>query len=166
KAVGILAPDKDRDPAKGDRALEALTIRNNVVYFGGSGGGVGIQVGKEGGKHVIANNAIVSAATANWSCFDLGLAPTAYYSDHNLCWAPAARGGKWEATRGALSAWRSTGLDGRSLSLDPKFKKAAVSDFDFTPAPGSPLIEAGDPAHAAATDMSGRARPAPPDIGA
>jgi len=166
RATGIVAPDKDRNPAKGDRPLDAVTIRNNVVYFASTSGGTGIQLGKEGTRHVIVNNAILSAATSNWSCFDLNLAPTAYYSDHNLCWAPAARGGKWEANRGALSAWRSTGLDVSSLSQDPKFKKPGVTDFDFAPDLGSPLIDAGDPKHFTPTDVTGKPRPTPPDIGA
>jgi hypothetical protein len=161
--AAISAPDKDRDVAKGDGPLDAVTIRNNVVYYAATGGGTGIRLGTEGTGHVVASNAILSAGS-NSTCFALGLASTAYYSDHNLCWVGSP--GHWESRYAALTAWQATGLDLHSLNQDPMFVKAAIAGYDFTAAAGSPLIGAGDPAHSAISDILGTPRSTPPDIGA
>jgi hypothetical protein len=46
---------------------------------------------------------------------------------------------------------------------DPMFADAPT---DFTPAGGSPLVNAGDPTNSPAADMNGKARDSQPDIGA
>jgi hypothetical protein len=48
------------------------------------------------------------------------------------------------------------------MSLDPLF----ISNSDYRPAPGSPLIDAGLPGNAPADDITGQLRDGHPDIGA
>jgi hypothetical protein len=153
-----------RDPL--DLPQTAVKVLNNTVYLASSVQNTGIVVGLEGKDYVIASNAVLGTGH-NWSCFGYDLAPAAYYADHNLCWSVDGTNGSWEAKAGSLSAWQaSSGLDMHSLLKDPMFKNAALTGYDFTPAPGSPLVGAGDPTRGATTDFAGKVRPTPPDIGA
>jgi len=148
-----------------DLTLQAVQVLNNTVYQIGTEG-VGITLGGQGTNHVLAGNAVVGTAKTQWTCLGLDLAASAYYSDHNLCWDAAEKSGAWTKD-GALAAWQTkSGLDAHSLWADPMFKNAADSSYDFTAQAGSPLLGAGDPAHGSTVDISGKARPSPPDIGA
>lgn len=80
---------------------------------------------------------------------------------------PDEPSGPWASGAGNLAAWQAkSGLDLHSIAADPKFTRAADSNFDFTAAAGSPLLGAGDPTHGAKIDIAGNTRPAAPDIGA
>jgi len=52
------------------------------------------------------------------------------------------------------------------MMADPMLKMAALTDYDFSPAVGSPLIGAATPSHCASLDLAGDQRPSPADIGA
>jgi hypothetical protein len=162
---GISVHPTSGSESSGDLPLNAVQVLNNTVYAVGTEG-VGITVGGEGSNYVVAGNAVVGTAATEWSCFSLDLATSAYYSDHNLCWDAAYAPGVWNKDM-ALADWQTkTGLDTHSLYADPMFKNAAVSSYDFTALPGSPLIGAGDPTKGSTVDIAGKTRPSPPDIGA
>jgi hypothetical protein len=46
----------------------------------------------------------------------------------------------WDARLGSLEATQKAGLDVHSLAKDPRFKRAALEGYDFSPATGSPLL--------------------------
>jgi hypothetical protein len=166
---GIVAyPDGTQ--AADDLPLDAAQVLNNTIYFAAADAqSTGIVVGGQGSNHVIAANAVLSSSssTSGWSCLDFDLPVTAYYSDHNLCWDAVDPKGDWEFGSGPLAAWQmKSGLDMHSLNQDPMFKNAALTGYDFSAAPGSPLIGAGDPTHGSSIDIDGMMRSSPPDIGA
>ncbi len=64
----------------------------------------------------------------------------------------------------SLSAWQSaSGFDKHSKMTDPMFVSAPTN---YTPATGSPLVNAGDAANSPTVDLNGKLRDAMPDIGA
>jgi hypothetical protein len=150
-------------------------IRNNTIYFDNGGqGGNGIVVGEEGTGHVIANNVIftTTAPTSDrFGCLNLPLPHASYaFVDNNACAFPSSASAFWELTSSSasLAAWQTVGggFDEHSINGNPRFTRPALAAFDFSPAAGSPLISAGDAAHASATDLAGKTRPSPPDMGA
>ena len=152
-------------------------IRNNTIYFDNGGlGGNGIVVGEEGTGHVVANNVIFTTTAPSsdqdkFVCLKLPLGRAAYsFVDNNACAFPSSRSAFWEesSSSGSLGAWQavSGGFDKHSVDGDPTFTRPGLGGFDFSAAAGSPLIAAGDAAHAPAKDLAGKPRPAPPDIGA
>jgi hypothetical protein len=164
---GIVAGVRTQDRQPGDLPLNAITIRNNTLYFSAdvASESTGITLGAEGTKHVVVSNAILSSAAGNWSCFDLGLVPSAYQADRNLCWNRHGSS-TWDRGKGTLRVVQAAGLDLHSLARDPKFKKVRLGDYDFSPGPGSPLIGAGDSTLGSPIDFNGLRRQTPPDIGA
>jgi hypothetical protein len=164
---GIVVPAETVNP--GDDASGNITIRNNTIWFGPAmvGGANGIRVGVEGSGYTVENNLVVYSANQageGVNCFDYSLGLSAYSAiDHNACYSAFA-GTKWEKSRGSLSAWRSaSGFDAASFTSDPQL---VAPGTDFTPGPTSPLLGKADPAHAPATDLTGKTRDAQPDIGA
>ena len=143
-------------------------IRNNTIHFPASvanpqSSGYGISIGTEGTGYVVANNAILFSL-GGFFCFDLPLPASAYaFVDYNLCSGVPSLAG-WEFAKGSLAAWRTaTGFDGHSLTSAPLF---TTPPSDYTPQTSSPLLGAGDAAHAATVDFNNKSRPAPPSIGA
>jgi len=151
--TGIIAGN--HAPRSQDPVNERITIRNNTIYAPSSSH-TGITVMREGTGHVVANNVVYYGGTAG-QCFDLPLAASAYASlTTNAC------NGSW-----------GTSLDSNRVVLTGLPFVAAGADF--TPAAGSPLVDAattssfssvavGSPTWSA-TD-TGMARDGQPDIGA
>jgi hypothetical protein len=83
--------------------------------------------------------------------------------DHNVCGGAT----RWEAKSNApLGAWQSaSGFDKASQAVDPRFANAPA---DLTPAAGSPLLGAADPARTPANDAKGKTRrtTSPSDVAA
>jgi hypothetical protein len=168
---GIVVPTSACTCTKGCDTNTGAIIRNNTIYFPGSAPGIAaIRVTTEGTGHVVANNAILVEKGSGTSCFSLPLPKSSYrLVDHNLCYGA----GRWELSRGSLSAWRAaTGFDTSSLDAAPKFVNVPA---DFTPAAGSPLVGAAHPVEFSPAAMgsaawspsdAGKKRDAGPDIGA
>jgi hypothetical protein len=167
ESQAIAAPDRARGAE--DQPMSGVIVRNNSVFFGAASHGTGILLGEENAGYVLSGNAMqYVGAGPRWDCFRLRVPPAAYITvDHNLCHAPGVAGGEWVDGAGTLAAWQAaTGLDARSTDADPGFTDTA-GPWDLRPAgPGSPLVDAGDPAASAPTDRLGLPRDATPDIGA
>jgi parallel beta-helix repeat protein len=175
RSIGIgwgnpLAPHSAQDPGG-----TAGVIRNNTIYFDNAGqGGTGVLVAEEGTGHVVANNAIFTTTVPTsdkFGCLKLPLPPASYaFVDNNACSFPSGSNAFWElnSSSASLAAWQTAGggFDKHSISRALKLTMPALANFDFSPAAGSPLIRAGDTAHASATDLTGKTRPSQPDIGA
>ena len=166
--AGISVPAKTY--RAGDDVNTANIIRNNTIYFGpkATGGGTGITVKTQGTNHVIANNTVYYSATSagqGVNCFAYPLALSSYaFINNNHCYSAAPY--SWVATRGTLAAWRTyatSGFDSASVTGNTLFTAVGTN---FTPAAGSILIGRGDAAHGATRDITGKARPSPPAIGA
>jgi hypothetical protein len=149
------------------------TVRNNTIYFTDAvTSGTGIDI-RSGNGHVIENNAIyftvTKSADSGTLCYNLPANPTTVVSvaDYNVCKIPSD--GHWmnnppDYAGMSLSAWQSaSGLDKHSKTANPLFTNAPA---DFTPASGSPLVNAGHPANSPKVDLTGRTRDSQPDIGA
>jgi parallel beta-helix repeat protein len=152
-----------------DSPMNAVQILNNTIYFQTTtADSVGITVGQQGTNHVIANNVILGSTPNMLHCLDYDLSPSAYYSDYNVCWNLGGSVTAWEFTSNDdLTTWQTkSGLDQHSMTADPMLKMAALTNYDFSPAVGSPLIGAATSAHCASVDLSGNQRPSPSDIGA
>jgi parallel beta-helix repeat protein len=170
RQIGIWMPTSASADAQDD-INERNVIRNNTIWFGSSsnGGAVGIRIGTEGMGHIISNNTVYYGSTTagnGVSCFDYSLALTAYaFINNNHCYSAATYA--WVEGRGDISAWRTysaaQGFDTASITGNPLFTNAPT---DFTPLVGSPLIGAGDALHESAFDITGKARPGLPSIGA
>lgn len=164
-------------PSQAARAVDDVNtrnkIRNNTVWFGPNAvnGGNGIIVGTEGTGHIIANNTVYYSASSGGlngvNCFDYPLALADYaFINNNHCYSAAAY--EWVNGRDTLASWQSYatayGFDSASIAgVDPMFTTAGT---DFTPATGSPLINAGNALHGSTLDITGKTRPALPAIGA
>ena len=162
-ATAILAPASGSD--SGDWTCDQITVRNNSIDIDG---GQGIAVVSEGGGHVIANNAIYDsgAGSGGVGCFRYDLPASAYSAiDNNVCYTNGK--GEWAVGKGQLSAWTaSSGFDQNSKQVDPQFA-SVMSPYSLGPASmTSPLVNAGAPAHASSTDITGKARDSQPDVGA
>jgi len=162
-ATAILVPMSGSD--SGDGTCDQITIRNNSIDIDG---GQGIGLVDEGKGHVVTNNAIYSGGLGNGGvgCFRLNLPTSAYDAvNDNICFTNGK--GEWAIGKGQLPAWTAaTGFDAASMQVDPQFKSVVVP-YDLTPASAaSPLVNAGDPKNAAATDLTGKTRDEQPDIGA
>lgn len=149
-----------------------MVVRNNTIYFAsGATSGNGISV-LSGTGHVLENNAIYYAVTKAGSsdnvCYQLPAKPAAALkmADYNICLIPG--GADWMIAYGSagmsLATWQGqSGFDKHSLMTDPMFTNAPN---DFTPAAGSPLINAGDASNSPSVDLNGKTRDSQPDIGA
>jgi hypothetical protein len=174
-ATGISVPEKPRDGTRGDDLNTANTIRNNTIWFGpnASGSNTGISVNTEGTNYVISNNTVSSSQTSgSLNCFNYSLELGAYdFINNNHCYSSSVSN-NWVAGYATLAAWwtHAPGFDTASITGNPLFP-APGTDFTapgtyFTPATGSPLIGAGTAAHMSATDLTGKAHPVTPAIGA
>jgi hypothetical protein len=163
--IGIDATNRGSDDTNNGNI-----IRNNTIWFSSvlTGTGTGISLGGEGTGHVVSNNTISSAQTAgSVSCYKYPLTLSSYtFINNNHCYSSVAN--TWEATRGSLSAWRTTsGFDSASITGAPNFVNASSSTgYDFKPNTGSPLIGAGSSVYKSAMDILGTTRPTQPAVGA
>jgi hypothetical protein len=128
------------------------TIRNNTIYNTGSDAGAAISIDgqRSGTNYVVTGNAILDAASMAY-CFNYGASGINYW-DYNLCSGPAT----WEAGR-TLAQWQGLGHDVHSSAAAPQFT-STVAPYDFTPAVGSPLVNAGTTA-ASCTVLGGVNQP-------
>jgi parallel beta-helix repeat protein len=152
-----------------DQMQTGVQVLNNTIYFDQpSARATGIAVGLEGTNYVVASNVVVSTSAVQFECYGYDLPASAYYIDYNSCWSLKGTIDGWEGASGAsLANWqKASGLDKHSFTANPMFKTAAITNYDFRPATGSPLIGAGDPTHSATMDILGNMRPSPSDIGA
>jgi hypothetical protein len=155
-----------------DDPTNNTVVRNNTIYFTETAtSGKGISV-SSGTGHTLENNAIyfvaTKAGTSDNLCYGLPSSPaSAMISvDYNICEIPS--NAHWASAPGSsamtLAAWQAlSGLDNHSKLTDPMFSNPPT---DFTPAAGSPLLNAGDPANSPSTDLNGKLRDSQPDIGA
>jgi hypothetical protein len=144
---GIISPQDAARPGMDD-VQNDTTIRNNTIYLTGTSvANNAILVGTEGTGHVIANNAVYSEGGA---CVSTTLPAGAYaFVGNNACSGGAAWGTTYDATP--------------HVSSNPRF---TAPPANLTPAAGSPLIGAGNPAYAPPWDFTMKVRPTPPSIGA
>ncbi len=166
-SVGIMAHyNGSVDPQ--DVPMNAVQILNNTIYLQTTAtDSGGIQVGLQGTNHVIANNVILGSTPNMLHCLSYDLSPSAYTSDYNVCWNLGGSVTGWESVTGtSLANWQSkSGLDLHSKTVNPMLKAPALTNYDFSPAAGSPLI-GGALSLATTVDITGAARPTPADIGA
>jgi parallel beta-helix repeat protein len=159
----IAVPDRSRE--SNDLALGAVKIRNNTLFARSTRPVKGIVLGGEGTGHQSLSNALLSLGSGGFTCFEYDLAHSRYgVRNNNLCYgSPTAA---WTAAYPTLAAFRTaSGADGASKDSNPMFT-STVEPFNFTPALGSPLINAGHPTLSAVTDINGKSRGTTPDIGA
>ena len=150
-----------------DDPTNNAVVRNNTIYFtNAAASGQGIAV-SSGTGHKVQNNAIYFAATtpgpSDNLCYRVSGSATSAIAaaDYNVCLIPS--GAHWSGSSG-LSDWQTaTGFDTHSKMTDPMFTNPTT---DFTPAAGSPLVNAGDATCSASGDLRGTQRDAQPDIGA
>ncbi|MBN1774704.1 MAG: right-handed parallel beta-helix repeat-containing protein [Deltaproteobacteria bacterium] len=164
--TALAVPDRDR--GTGDAETTGAVVRNNSIWVG-AGGGTGVALRTEGTGHLLVSNAIHFAGADSWSCLRADLPAASYAAiDYNACWFPAAGGGRWEATAGALAAWQAaSGFDEHSRNTDPGFAAPAGPDWDLAAAAETAaIVDSGDPARSAPTDFFGAARGTAPDMGA
>jgi hypothetical protein len=135
--VGIAVPGGD-DPVSGTaQQTTGAVVRNNTVYL--TGGGTGISVGGSGSGHVVENNVV----QCNGACYSVSGATTNDYNAYYNCGDGVVGSHSWKRAPGWVTPGR-----------------------DFHPAAGSRLIGAGDAAQSSRIDITGKARPSPPSIGA
>lgn len=141
-----------------DALNERITFRNNTISFpfvANQWEQYGIHIGSEGSGYVVTNNAVHYSGGLS-RCFSYPLASSAYSTlSNNAC------NGTW-----------GTGYDSNRVTFSGS---PFVSGTDFTPAAGSPLVDAGASTSYSsqaigsqswsATD-TGRMRDGSPDIGA
>ena len=175
--AGIGAGDEAAAAGGHDDSNNAITFRNNTIWYGPtSNGGVlaGIAIGTvEGTGYVFANNTITytaSSANQGVNCFDIGRGfANVSFMNNNHCNATSVTA-VWEKTHGATRyAWQtySSGLDSASITSAPDFVNATSSTgYDFHPNTGSPLLGKGFNANAPTVDLSGTSFFNPPAIGA
>lgn len=136
---GVAAPleaARDNNPAS-----SRLVVRNNTVYL--TAGGVGIQTGLEGGKHVVANNAVQSSGSCYlWEGGSDAYAERDYNAYRSCADAPVGR---------------------HAIVADPQWTDPGI---DLRPMGGSPLVGVGDPTQRPVSDITGAVRPATPSVGA
>ncbi len=176
-SLGTLDPRAVGDPTytkwdgQPDDPSANITVRNNTVYFTPSApSGVAVLVGSGTGDR-IENNAFAYAAGQAGPSDNLFLSLPALSAvtlvDYNLGEIPA--GAHWAvSTAGGLGmslpAWQTaSAFDLHSKMANPMF---VFPPGNCAPAPGSPLIQAGDPADCPATDLNGSSSGSPPAIGA
>lgn len=144
-------------PGAGDASSANVTVRQNTIYYPGSGsGGRGISVIRDTG-HVVVSNAIYFASPSGGQCFNYPLSAASYgLLSNNAC-----------------NATWNTSYDSNRIALTESPFEAAGSDY--RPRIGSPLHDRGNPDNHAAVAVgqttwspSGLAatRTAPFDVGA
>ena len=165
----IKAPTKSR--SAGDIALNKVTIRNNSIYTSSSG--TGINLGLEGTQHTVVSNAIHYTGTEKFTCFNLGLATSAYTAiDNNTCYFPnALASSEWEAGSGTnpnpLGAWQGlSGVSVNSQNVNPEFKDPSLPQVDLSPQNISSAIVGAGHNTSSPKDYRGKTRDAQPDAGA
>lgn len=158
----VSVPDRSR-PSE-DQPMDAVTVRNNTLVARSSSNVVGISLGGEGRGHVAVSNALLSLGSGNFDCFQYDLPDQEYGArDNNLC--HAASDASWTGDGATLGAWSAASTADRASSVaDPLFVSSRAP-FDWTPAEGSPLLNAGH-ALSAPNDYTGRERGHAPDVGA
>jgi parallel beta-helix repeat protein len=177
-AARTSVPSCTPDPITGKVCTDTPSTRgrviNNTIYSSSAAtrGVTGIVAGFEGSGYVIANNSVVYMGTSSlWasSCFNYNLDASAYeFINNNHCYVPSVAY-KWEFNHGGtLAAWQAysgaSSFDTLSIAgVDPKFANPGT---DFTPTPGSPLLQAGSSVYKSAFDYFGIARASVPSIGA
>ena len=149
-SIGISSPN--RATSAPDTDVTGTIVRNNTVYFAGSGNGRSYYIGERGANYVVTNNIGYHAnALAGDSCFDFDLVAGAYDTvNSNLCFGASFDSG-------------TTGMDGMASTADPLFLNAPDDlRIDDT----SPAYNSGSTVSAASSDMLGNVRDANPDRGA
>ncbi|WP_437530384.1 right-handed parallel beta-helix repeat-containing protein [Sorangium sp. So ce726] len=165
EAGGVLISVPNKGVAPDDSPLQAITVRNNTLYAKTDGNVTGIKLGEEGTDHSVTNNVFVYEGSGIDSCFDYsGLPDSAYAArNNNVCYGVLGAT-RWTSTTEDLAAFQSaTGHDTDSVVADPLFT-STTEPYDFTPAAGSPLLDAALPGPA--DDLEGESRGDKPDIGA
>lgn len=167
--TAIQAPNRVR----GDNDLPQanVTIRNNSIYT--SSAGTGITLDREGNGHVVVSNAIHHTGTNRFSCFNTGLATSAYIAiDNNTCYFPNATAtSEWEAGSGTnpspLGAWQGqSGFGASSQNVNPGFNNPSLPLADLSPQNISSSIVSSGHNMSATKDFRGKTRDAQPDVGA
>jgi hypothetical protein len=150
-------------------------IRNNTTFNNGRRPNEG-ELNLLGSYFDVYNNIFVPRAGAlglilRWGPYTGGypVDPTTLREGADLVWAPThANVFSWGGNVGTLAQFKSGttayGFGQGSLQVDPRFVNSAGANFALQA--GSPAIDAGDAAHAAATDFTGASRTAPVNIGA
>ncbi|MFV1983693.1 MAG: hypothetical protein ACC657_09165 [Thiohalomonadales bacterium] len=169
-STAIKAPDRNR--ASNDIPLNKVIIRNNSIFTSSSG--TGILLGSEGRQHVVVSNAIHYTGSGRYTCFNLGLAASAYTAvDNNICHFPNATAqSEWEAGSGTnpspLGAWQGrSSFDVNSQNANPGFKNPNRPTLDLSAQNGSSrMINAAHISRSATTDYQGKSRGTQPDVGA
>jgi len=170
-SAGIVAPSKYNVAAiPGNTLNNKLTVRNNTVYLKTpSAGSAGIRVSRDGTNHTVVSNLVYfgGTSTTSTSCFNTsGLATTAFaVFDYNLCYFSAVAG-KWDATRGALSAQQTAGLDAHSQTANPLLSVPVAPLFTMSMPGTSPAVKMGHPTLSSKLANGGLRRDGASDIGA
>jgi hypothetical protein len=150
-----------------DDPTDRAKVHNNTIYFTSSAAsGEGVAV-SSGTGHFLQNNAIYFAVASSGPsgnrCYRTSGSTSSALAaaDYNVCLLPS--GGQWSGSMNLASWQSSTGLDSHSKMTNPMFQNAPS---DFTPASGSPLINAADATCSPSGDQCGKVRDSQPDIGA
>lgn len=150
---------------------DGATIRNNTCYQNGKGRDTTGEISLLGSNHSLHNNILVPRGdtqalnirdenahwTSDWSTLAI---------DYNILWSPshdqvvAWGDGHWTDTVAQYQT-NAHGWGAHDLQLDPALSAPAAGNFELTA--NSPAVDSGDDGHAAATDITGAARPADGD---
>jgi hypothetical protein len=149
--------DADRGRVKGCRFTNNTFYKNDTKQDGN--GEIWVQYAED---NVLANN-LIFCGSQNL-VYQAGVGSKNNTSDWNVFYLEAGAGSArfaWRGTErtGLASHVSGSGQDKNSLFASPRFANAVGRDFKL--APGSPAIDRGDPAYAAAaeeTDFAGAPR--------
>jgi hypothetical protein len=156
----------------GATAGSRAAIRNNTTYNNGRRANEG-ELSLLGPYFDVHNNIFVPRSGKVGLNLRWGPAypvdPATLREGANLVWAPTHTGVfAWGGNIGTLAAYKTGtaawGFGQGTLQADPRFVGATAQNFRLQT--GSPAIGAGNASFAAATDITGAARPAPVDMGA
>ena len=166
--AGIKLPDNT--PGAGDATHQAITVRNNSIYFTqGDSNSTGIQLDTYGTLHTVVSNLIVFAAasTTGHVCFR-HLPLSAYVAfDYNLCYDASAFY-VWSPTYSTLAAAQAAGFDTHGKSTDPVLVATPASGnaYSMSIQTTSPAKDAGHPSLSSRLAYKGQRPVGTRDIGA
>lgn len=166
--IGIQLPGSLEESI--DRKNNAVTVRNNSIYFGGStSASKGITFDTDGTSNVAVSNLVYydSSAASGHLCYQPGPLSMFTVWDNNLCFDASAFY-KYSATYSTLALAQAAGFDVHGLQSDPLLVATPASGNGYSLAlqTGSPAINAANTTYSSRLAYQGRVPSGVRDIGA